>query len=550
MQKEIYHSKTLRAQSIPGRMSGFLCILCIFVGILFSSCKKDFEKINKNPNGFTTASDGALFNDIISSLQSGWNEQLYVNISVLYKENQQFALPQVKWNNSTLGTEEIWSNYYTMLPNFRELEKRFALLDITSPEVKNMMAMEKILLAYKTFKVTDLFGDIPFSEAGYGFEDVNLLHPKFDTQESIYKSLLEELKWAADTANIHPGANTKEPFLTFGKFDNLFFGDLTKWQKFANSLRLRYAMRIVNREPALAEGIIKDIFENGKPVFGMDQSGHLVYNLNESVMLSPIRLGYRNESKGWSFNQSKDVRMGSVIWHLFSKNDNSDGSGIFDPRVYYFFETNAYNKWVFFPNTPSIATPDGGAPYDYQRDVYYDITGSPGDTCKYSPVNYYLARDMDYQPDILLTGAEMLFIEAEAYDAFRDGFQFSINFWMDVMNNSHLPTSGAAFSTNINVPTNLNAFSVESAIYSDFFAGDDQTKLQFIYSQCFIDMFRQPQEAFALARRTGMTPHEGAPGMVYRFPIPQSEISYNQASWNNSYGASGDNMNQKVWWMN
>src|SRR6185295_20016211 len=131
-----------------------------------------------------------------------------------------------------------------------------------------------------------------------------------------------------------------------------------------------------------------------------------------------------------SFDQSKDARMGSVTWNLFQKDDTT----IFDPRVYYFFETNAYGKWVPFPNTPLTATPDGGAPYDYQRDVYYDIMGSPGDTCRYSPVNYYLARDMDYQPDILLTGAEMLFIEAEAcqrgigvaqnsgkaYDALRD----------------------------------------------------------------------------------------------------------------------------------
>ena len=530
----------------------YLFILLIFVT---SSCRKDFEEINKDPNGFNTASDGALFNAVISSLQSGWNEQLYVNISVLYKETQLTALPQVRWNNYTLGTEEIWTNYYTMLPNLRELEKRFLSLDTSAAEVKNMMAMEKILLAYKTFKVTDLFGDIPFSEAGYGFQDVNMLHPKFDSQEAIYKSLMNELEWAAE--NIDPLATTKDPFLTFKNFDNLFFGDVTKWQKFANSLRLRYAMRMVNKEPALSGAIIKDIFENQRPVFGLNEFGQLNNDPGECATLYPYQLSYRNESKGWSFNQSKDARMGTTIWHQLSNHDSTDGSGIFDPRAYYLFETNNNSDWVAYPNDPPTAAPDGGIPYEYHRDYNYSIKGAD---CLYSPVNYYLVRDMDYQPDILITGAEVIFIRAEAFllgigvgkdpgmagSAFLDGIQFSLNFWEYVMDNSHLPP-GALFSANITVPTNLDFISVQNNV--DFFTGGEDVQLREIYAQSWIDLFRQPQEAFALSRRTGMTPHEGAVSEVYRFPIPPSEVSYNELNWMNAVGASGDNLNGKVWWM-
>lgn len=533
-----------------------LSLLCLAVLMVFfsASCKKDFEQLNKDPNGFTTASDGALFNAAISSLQSGWNEQLYVNISVLYKETQLVALPQVRWSNYTLGTEEIWSNYYKMLPNLRELEKRFQTYDTSSASVKNMMAMEKIILAYKTFKVTDLFGDIPFSEAGYGFEDVTLLHPKFDTQESIYKSLLDELEWASN--HLDPSAN-EEPLLTFKNFDNLFFGDLVKWQKFANSLRLRYAMRMVNKEPVLAGQIIKDLFENQKPAFGINAFGQLEDDPGECAALYPYQLGYRNESKGWSFNQSKDVRMGTNIWHRFSKNDSTDGSGLFDPRAWYFFETNNNGKWVAFPNIPATATPDGGIPYEYHRDINYTIKGAD---CLFSPVNYYLARDMDYQPDILITGAEVLFIRAEAYllgigvakdagtatSAFLDGIQFSLDFWQYVMSNSHLPP-GTPFASNITVPAGLNFFSVQNNL--GFFSGSETEQLNEIYAQRWIDLFRQPQEAFALARRTGLTPHEGNPSEVYRFSIPPSEVSYNQANWQSAIGTAGDNLNQKVWWM-
>lgn len=415
--------------------------------------------------------------------------------------------------------------------------------------------MEKILLAYKTFKVTDLFGDIPFSEAGYGFQDVNMLHPKFDSQEAIYISLLIELEWAAE--NIDPTATTKDPFLTFKNFDNLFFGDVTKWQKFANSLRLRYAMRMVNKEPVLSGAIIKDIFENQKPVFGLNEFGQLNNDPGECAALYPYRLGYRNESKGWSFNQSKDVRMGTTIWHQLSNHDSTDGSGIFDPRAYYFFETNNNSDWVAYPNDPPTASPDGGIPYEYHRDYNYAIKGAD---CLYSPVNYYLGRDMDYQPDVLITGAEVIFIRAEAFllgigvakdpgmagSAFLDGIQFSLNFWQYVMNNSRLPP-GTLFTANISVPSNLDFISVQNNV--DFFTGSEEVQLREIYAQSWIDLFRQPQEAFALARRTGLTPHEGTPSEVYRFPIPPSEVAYNELNWMNSVGSSGDNLNGKVWWM-
>lgn len=536
-----------------------ISLLILVAGIIsFSGCKKDFEELNRDPNGFTSASDGSLFNAVISSLKQGWNEQLYVNNSVLLKETQLGSLAQVRWNNYTIGTEEIWSNYYTTLPNLRELERRWAGMDTSSHELVNMMAMEKIVLAVKTFKVTDLFGDIPFTEAGYGYLDVSKLHPKFDTQESIYKKELNELKWAAE--HIDVTAVTQEPFLTFKNFDNLFFGDMQKWQKFANSLRLRYAMRMVDKEPTLAGDIISDILMNSKPMFGVNQFGQLNDDpYTESAMLFPYQLGYRNESKGWSFNQSKDVRLGTTFWHWVSAHDSVDGSGIFDPRAYYFFDTNNDNKWAAYPNDPpSGMQVDGGIPYEYQRDVAYTLKGAG---CLYSPFNYYMVRDEDYFPDILMTGAEVLYLRAEAYmrgigvakdvgqagTEFLSGLQYSLNFWQHIMGSSKLPT-GTPFATNITVPSNIGFISLQVGL--NYFSVSESEQLDQIYAESWVDMIMQPQQAFALSRRTGRTPHEGAASQVFRFPIPPSEVSYNQANWANSVGSSGDGLNQKVWWMN
>jgi len=530
--------------------------LLIFILFFTAGCKKDFEEINKDPNGFSSASDGSLFNATLGSLRAGYNEQLYVNVSQLYKEGQQTALPRVRWNNYTLGTEEIWSNYYTTLPNFRELDRRFSTLDTTAPEVRNMMAMVKIVLAYKTFKVTDLFGDIPFSQAGYGFQQPSLLHPAFDSQESIYKDLLNELEWAA--GHIDPNAVTEEPIKTFKKFDKLFLGDLSKWRKFANSLRLRYAMRMVNAEPTLAGDIVRDILVNFRPTFGVNDFGQLVNDPNESATMYPYRLSYRNEIFGWSLDQSQDARLGSTLWHLVSSNDNVDGSGIYDPRAFYFFETNNANQWAAYPNNPpSGMQPDGGSPYNYQRDFAYSAKGTD---CMYSPVNYYFGRDMDFMPEVLMTGAEVLFLRTEAYlrgigvaqDVnqagvdFLSGIQFSLDFWKTVLNNSKLP-DGTPFSTNITVPAGVGFISLQNNL--DYIT-TGQLNLSEVYEQCWIDFFRQPQEAFALSRRTGLTPHEGTASQVYRFPIPPTEVAYNAVNWQQAMGSGGDNLDRKVWWMN
>lgn len=534
----------------------FYLFITVLAVTLISSCKKDFDEINKDPNGFTGASDGALFNNIIKSLHFGWDEQLYVNQSVLYKETQQVAIPFIRWSNYSIGTEDIWRNYYSLLPNVRELENRFSALDTSTGEVKNMQSMLIILKAFKTFKVTDLFGDIPYFEAGKGFQNFNLLYPRFDTQQSIYLSLLNDLRWASD--NIAVNSTTEEPFLTFKNFDNLFSGDMKQWRKFANSLLLRYSMRMVNKEPALAGSIIKDIIENNKPCFGVNDFGQLVLGNNEVAMLMPSQLGFRNESKGWAYNQSREIRMGSLMWQYMSKHDSTDGSGIFDPRAYYFFETNNYNKWIAYPNDPPASLqPDGGEPYDYQRDNFYSVKGT---NCNYSPVNYYLARDMDNVPDVLISGAEVLFLRAEAYHrgigvskdigmatiSFLDAINFSLNFWENTMQKSKLP-SGVTFQTNITVPSTVNFFSVQQNI--EFFTASEQDQLKEIYRQQWIEFFRQPQEAFALSRRTGLTPHIGPPATINKFPIPPSEVSNNLTNWLNSY-ANGDDLTQKVWWMN
>lgn len=534
----------------------FLILISVFLNV---SCKKDFEEINNNPAAFTTASDGSLFNDVISSLRLGGNEQFYINNEILYKQTQMAALFKTAWGNSTIGTEEIWTNYYSYLPNIRELQKRFSNAN-QSPALNNMNAMVKILLAYKTFKVTDLFGDIPYSEAGYGFQDVSKIRPKFDSQHNIYINLLNELKWADE--NIDASA-TGEPFASFKTFDKLFFGDINKWRKFANSLRLRYAMRMSDKEPVIAGQIITDIINNNKPVLvGCNFSGPVL----ESAAVYPYLCGYKNEGKSWSFREHKNLRMGSNIWRQFSSNDNLDGSGIYDARAYLFFDTNNGGKWAPYPQLPGTNPPaESGVPYEPQRDqdAAYNIKG---DNCMFSPFNYFLISDQDYIPEILMTGAEVHFIKAEAYmrgigvaqdetqasNEYMSGIQASSAFWRETMSKTSL-LKGSKFDVIVNIPANLTLiYLVQNVGFWNVTTSDEKLKL--IYTQEWIDLFRQPSESFALVRRAyGKLPREvnGNQGALeyYRFTIPPSEVQYNIKNYQSCYSSQGDYITTKIWWM-
>lgn len=543
--------KTIIYRLIPAVLS----LLIIF------SCKKDFEEINTKPDGFQTASDGSLFNGIIASLVPGGNEHMYVINEVIYKQTELAALTRAAWGNFTLGTEEMWNNYYGALAEVRELERRWDTMQ-SSAELNNMKAMLKVVLAYKTFKMTDVFGDMPFSEAGYGYQNLEALHPQFDSQESIYKFLLNDLQWA--DANFNDTAVNKEPYFTFVTFDNLFFGDLLQWQKMANSMRLRYAVRMSEKDLEFAGEVIKQVVENERPVFkGYIQTSPIL----EAGCIWPGLSGFSFGSTNWAFHEQKNLRMGSNIWHQMSSHDSTDGSGIFDPRAFIFYETENAGLWNAYPQLPEVNTlPPGGTPYGYHRDTYgnpanYYIKGTDN---IYSPVNYFLVRGGQNTPLILVTGAEIHYLMAEIYlrgigvpadpekaeDEFLNGILASCDWWIATSEGFKLPSSGVDFIDEITIPDNANAVQVQN-YFGWWNATNDEEKLELLYAQRWLDAYWQPWEAYALTRRTGKTPREGDPINHFRMPYPPSEVEYNSANVFDAIAnqGGGDAPEFKIWWI-
>lgn len=521
--------------------------LLVFLLVALTSCEKGFEELNENPYAPTQVNIGPLFNDIIFSLRLGINRQFYLHNETLYGVTQLAALTASTFQNINIGTEDAWENYYKALSNARALEQRFEEHPGDPEALTNVRAQLKIIMAYKTLQLCDLFGDIPYFQAGLAFEDLDNIRPPFDDQETIYKTMLDDLRWASE--NIvnegNPMTASGESFVSFGNFDTFFQNNWTNWIKFSNSLQLRHLLRMVEKDPDFVAPRIAQMIQEG--------ASFLVEG--DDVYMHPAEQDWQNWGLNWSFREHNKLRMGSNLWNFMT-----DAGEVIDPRAYIFFETNNADEWIPFPQQPTIDTPQsGGQPYfNGRRDQSYTDKGEGN---IYSNFNYYLVRDEYDIPEIIMTAAEVKFLLAEVFirgigvnQDFANaefnyllGLSASQNFWQNLMLDSPI------WVNKIQVLTTGELFSVsDHPRYNFQMAADESAKLDLIYAQRWVDHFRQPWEAFALLRRTGdRVPREGAANDFFRFKYPPSEVNNNPTEWSLQAGKmGGDEHSTKLWWMN
>lgn len=560
-------------------MKAYKTIILALV-VFLSSCTKDFEEMNQAPFSPTGTTIEALFNGVVSSLQQNMNEQFYLQNEIWYPETELGALTSEAWGNTQIGISSVWSDYYYMLSNIRELERRFDAYDEAQGDTAvcdKVRAQLNVLKAYQTFKVTDIFGDIPYTQAGRIWENASsqeTMKPEWDTQESIYKSLLEDLVWSRDV--LHSDSVTTPSGNEYYKlpYDVLLSNNYTLWAEFANSLILRHGLRMYDKEPDYATPLLVDAYNFIYTV--MSSSGGTA--TGGGICLWPSVLG-TNWDTNWSFREHKHLRMGETVWHCLSKTDDMDGSGIFDYRTFLFFDTNHKTDsfpdgaWRPYPQIHTSETPvEGGSPYAQSRDASYTFKGP---SCLFSPFNYYLTRDEKYVPQILVTYADVLFMKAEieirniggitpplsADESIRVGIYQSFLFW------GHIPAQTSRWTyfypqyTNSIGNSDIWSWSysystrvlVNTIISNPEFDGSQEAYLKALYQQRWLNLFRQPWEAWALARRTFATPTttDHAELTSYRLEYPQKEIEYNYDNYSTQLMrmSNGDTRQTKVWWM-
>ncbi len=206
---------------------------------LIAGCTKDFEEINTNPNAPESTNTEYLMSDVLLST------------AYAYQENAVTRRPASAARYLTLvrntGYDLLdwgpvdWDDIYARLA----VNKTF--METAQKRSENQyVAISKIMKAFNFGYLTDLYGDIPYSQA-LKSKEANLIYPEYDQQQAIYPDLLRELREANDMLK----ANSQE---INAKGDVMFKGKTLAWRKFANSLRLRMLLRISkNYTPAFTE---------------------------------------------------------------------------------------------------------------------------------------------------------------------------------------------------------------------------------------------------------------------------------------------------------
>ncbi len=526
--------------------------LLIVLAAGIASCSKNFQTINKPWTGSTIATLPQIYVAFVSNLALSGGDQNDDN-GWLYPITQQgmvYAHPDFPY-----ASTGIWSNFYLNLSNYNA----FMGIVSASPDstiYNNVKLMMKVLRAYQAIKVTDFYGDMPYSKAGdavnYSPSNPSVLKPPYDSQQSIYVSCLNDLE---DAVN---GFNSSDPKqYSFGSSDYVLGNDISGWIKFANSLRLRLALNIFGKDPADATPQITDALT--KPL--------LSDYTTDNIGLYPANIPNMDLSaRQYTFGTECRLRMGTMMWQMMSGTNNPDGSGIFDPRCIIFFEPNNAGQWNPFPQNPTSSTPpEGGDPYNTLRDADWANKNGTGSTVNlYANFNYYWSRDQTI-PELFMTAAEVHFLKAEidargiagaadlaaAKTEYNAGISASLNFWTQAAINSPVWV--------VNKPAGLPSDSTISAVENNPIVlldpSDAAHATQQIYAQEWIDMIRQPWDAWTLLKRTGgLTPMDqnNAAGYMQtygnynRYQYPNSEQTFNNANWL-AETHNSDLISTKIW---
>jgi hypothetical protein len=215
---------------------------------LIGGCTSDFEEINTNKRVLAEI-DAATIGNVYAGVQfdglmQGWNFQtsqnLFADLYCQYYSNWQtkFQTDRNVLNRDWLGG--AWGGFYG-----GSAKNLAVIMEKTDPAVvpgfEKQYALAQIWKVYIYQRITDYWGPIPYSQVNNGELSV-----AYDSQQAIYADFITLLDAATTTLAGYTGQNA------FGSNDQIYGGDVDKWITFANTLRLRVAMRISDVDPATA----------------------------------------------------------------------------------------------------------------------------------------------------------------------------------------------------------------------------------------------------------------------------------------------------------
>lgn len=503
-------------------MKKIYLIIFIVFSLVLSSCVKDLEELNKDPNNSTVSDPDLLFK---YAVKRGMGSYI-TNSNLEYNGLHQWMMYFAKRNGIEPGNEypspsegdAFWNESYIDAMNNVEVIIREAG---TVPEMINKKAAALVWKSYIMHRITDLWGDAPYSEALSGNPNLEFT-PVYDQQEKIYAQLFEDL------ATAEAAFDEGMPFYNASS-DLLFGGDVNKWKRFANALRFRLAMRVSAANPSLSQQQLDDIHPE---ILINEELQTAAFQFN-SVFNKPLY-----EAAVIRYQEGEQYINPSKFLTDLLENSN-------DPRIKYILNKTSLSD--AFPFIQSYRGVPNLLPYNSEIWDNYNLDAQLGDPLgKWGDVsrigNWYLNND---RPMPLFSYAEMCFLKAEAalngswsgdpMEHLKEGVRAS----MEVMNKWSENPQISEIEIN-NYLNQLQTADLETII--------TQKYIHFTYENVF--------EAYADYRRTGfpvLLDYDGEPINQSLFPkrlkYPYSEFTYNRDNYLQAIEQQGiDSQLTPIWW--
>jgi len=467
-------------------------ILIIALPLLMAvvSCKKDLSSLNVDTKNPTSVPASSLFSSGQKNLTDlVTNSNVNINI---------FRIVSQYWTETTytdeanydLGTRSIPENFWARmyrdaLMNFREA-KRVINANEKDPGLKaNQLAIADIMQVYGFYYLVTTYGDIPYSEA----LDPSNLFPKYEDQKTIYYDLLTRLD--ADLAALNPAVGS------FGSADLIYSGDVSKWQKFANTFKLKMGITIADYDNAKAQSVIESAVQGG--VFTSNADNAMFTYVASPPNTNPIWIDLVQSGR-------KDFVGTSTIIDMM-KNLN-------DPRIPLYFTTDANGGY-------SGGIPGKGNSFSAFSKPSDKITAPdfPADLLDYSETEFDLAEAAQRGYNVGGT----------ANEHYNNAVTASIEFW------GGTASQAAAYLDQPSVAYN---------------AGNWKT---LIGEQKYLALYNRGTDAWIEIRRldtpTLPDPINALSAFPVRFTYPVNEQNLNTANYKSASAAiGGDEVTTKLFW--
>ena len=485
--------------------------LLTIVSVTATSCKTDLTGLNVNPNSPTSAPAGTLFTNASINVVGRYLGAGQLSGTALMAQH----LAQVQYLDEDRGhirattIDAIYSGAYTS-----ELEDYQKVVGMgKASKEANIWGPALVMQSWGYQNMTDIWGDIPYSEALKGDVVGGALKPKYDTQKDIYYGLLASLTEASTAMKTATDAG-------YGGADIIYKGSSAKWVKLANSLRARMAMRMLKADAAKAGSELSAAFA----------AGLMTSNADNAVLAYPGDGVFDN---GWPGNfATRDD-------HRVSKSLLDTMVVLGDPRVPFYAQPTKADptKYAGLQNgmdnvtvTPFFNTSSRVGAMFYPGATTYGTFGTSAGKKTAA---------------VLMTYAEVEFIAAEAAEKGLGG------------------QSGAAAHYNAGVTASITQWGGSAADAAAYLAKPGvayvagATGLKQIGLQKWISMFTQGGEAWSEWRRTGnpasikMGPkaYSDVLEVPRRWPYASNEQTVNLANWQAAVARQGaDTYLTRIWW--